>query len=70
MKFVQINTKNQLDRVLNINDIVEMHIERDYDSHYREIKDSFSYVIIIRNLGIEKVSKEQYFEIRKKLLEV
>lgn len=70
MKFVQINTKNQLDRVVNINDIIEMHMERDYDSHYNEIKDSFSYVIIIRNLGIQKISKEHYFEIRKKLLEV
>lgn len=70
MKFIQINTKNQLDRVVNINDIVEMHIERDYDDYFREIKDSFSYVIIIRNLGIQKISKEHYFEIRKKLMEV
>lgn len=70
MKFIQINTKNQLDQVVNINDIVEMHIERDYDDHFREIKDSFSYVIIIRNFGMQKVSKELYFEIRKKLMEV
>lgn len=70
MKFVQINTKNQLDRVVNINNIVEMHIEREYDDHYREIKDSFLYVIVIRYLGVVKVSKELYFEIRKKLLEV
>lgn len=70
MKFVQINTKNELDRVVNIDDIVELHIERDYDSHYREITDSFSYVIIIRHLGMQKISKELYFEIRKKLMEV
>lgn len=70
MKFVQINTKNELDRVVNINDIVEMHIERDFDSHFREVKDSFSYVLLIRNIGIAKVTKELYFEIRKKLMEV
>ena len=70
MKFIQINTENQLDRVVNINDIVEMHIERDFDSHYREITDSFSYVIIIKYLGVQKISKELYFEIRKKIMEV
>lgn len=69
MQFVQINTKNQLDRIVNVNNIVEMHIERECDDHYREIKDSFLYVIVIRYLGLVKVSKELYFEIRKKLME-
>ena len=67
MNFVQINTKNQLDRIINVNDIIEMHIEQDYDKNYRKIDGSFSYVIIIRNLGIQKVSEEHYFYIRNKL---
>lgn len=67
MNFVQINTKNQLDRIINVNDIIEMHIEQDYDKNYRIIDGSFSYVIIIRNLGIQKVSEEHYFYIRNKL---
>ena len=69
MKFVQINDKNQLDRVVNVNNIVEMHIEREFDDRYREIKDSFLYVIVIRYLGLVRVSKELYFEIRKKIME-
>jgi hypothetical protein len=69
MQFVQINTKNQLDRIVNVNNIVEMHIEQECDDHYREIKYSFLYVIFIRYLGPVKVSKELYFEIRKKLME-
>lgn len=55
-------------QIINSNYIISIQKEPKQTTNYKVIEGEFEYYIIVRNLGIIKLSKEKYISIKNFLL--
>lgn len=55
-------------QIINSSYIISIQKEPKQTTHYKVIEGEFEYYIIVRNLGIVKLTREKYIEIKNFLL--
>ena len=55
-------------QIINSSYIISIQKEQKRGAHYQLIEGEFDFYIIVRNLGIVKITKEKYIEIKNFLL--